>query len=297
MSKKAPDGHSGATAFESFYGNLYGERWPAMRAALLSPVSHVAWNEGLVKTYYLDAGSVQAALSLPLPPDGRVLDMCAAPGGKSLIIASRLSGESTLVSNEYSRDRKNRLISVLDQHLPPETRSRVTVTGRDASRWSRYEQSAYDSILLDAPCSSERHVLSAPQYLAEWSGARIRNLAQRQWSLLSGAWLVLKPGGYLMYSTCALAPAENDGIIERLTKKYDDVEIIPLCMENHGVSVGGVLAGGAPAESRPDADTQPHIKDQGLVSAEPTRFGYHVLPDISNGSGPLYFALTRKKTD
>ncbi len=271
MSKKGNEGTSGAVAFEAFYGELYGDRWPAMRAALLSPVSHVSWTEGLLKPYFLDAGSVRAALSLPLPSDGKVLDMCAAPGGKSLIIASRLSPESTLVSNEYSRDRKNRLIAVLDQHLPPETRSKVSVTGRDASRWSRYEQSAFDAILLDAPCSSERHVLSAPQYLAEWSGARIRNLAQRQWSLLSGAWLVLKPGGYLLYSTCALSPAENDGVVERLAKKYDDVEIVALAEGEDG-----------------DAG-------RSLVASEPTGYGHHVLPDTSNGSGPLYFALARKK--
>jgi len=272
MSKKGHDANSGAVAFESFYGALFGDRWPALRAALLSPVSHLAWTEGLLKAYYLDAGSVQAALSLPLTENGRALDMCAAPGGKSLIIASRLSPESTLVSNEYSRERKNRLISVLDQHLPPETRSKVTVTGRDASRWSRYEQSAFDAILLDAPCSSERHVLSAPQYLAEWSGARIRNLAQRQWSLLSGAWLVLKPGGYLLYSTCALAPAENDGVVERLAKKYDDVEIVSASDGNDGAAIVPSFA-----------------------KAEPTRFGNHVLPDTSDGSGPLYYALARKK--
>jgi 16S rRNA C967 or C1407 C5-methylase (RsmB/RsmF family) len=258
----------GAVAFESWYLDLFGARWPALRAALLEPVRHAALSGNLVQPYYLDPGSVEAALALPVPESGEVLDMCAAPGGKSLVIANRLPAGSTLTANEFSRERRSRLLSVLDEHLPPEIRSRVTVTGRDAARWSRYEQGRYDSILLDAPCSSERHVLSAPAYLDEWSPARIRNLALRQWALLSGAWLVLKPGGYLLYSTCALSPAENDDVVARLAKKYDDVVF---CDANEIVRNSDI-------ESRAEART----------------YGRHVLPDTADGSGPLYYALMRK---
>jgi 16S rRNA C967 or C1407 C5-methylase (RsmB/RsmF family) len=258
----------GAAAFESWYLDLFGDRWLALRAALLEPVRHAALSGNLVQPYYLDPGSVEAALALPVPESGEVLDMCAAPGGKSLVIADRLPVGSTLTANEFSRDRRSRLLSVLDEHLPPEIRSRVTVTGRDAARWSRYEQARYDSILLDAPCSSERHVLSAPAYLDEWSPARIRNLAHRQWALLSGAWLVLKPGGYLLYSTCALSPAENDDVVARLAKKYDDVVF---CDANEIVRNSGI-------DSRAEAKT----------------YGRHVLPDTADGSGPLYYALMRK---
>lgn len=273
MSRK---GNAGASAFESWYGELYGARWPALRTALLVPVRHATWERGLVAPYYLDSGSIEAALALP-PPDegGSVLDMCAAPGGKTLVLASRLPAGAGITANEFSRDRKVRLVSVLDGHLPPAVRERVTVTGRDASRWSRYEQAAYDRILLDAPCSSERHVLSAPAYLDQWSPARIRNLAQRQWALLSGAWLVLRPGGYLVYSTCALSPGENDGVLARLVSKYDDVEIIdPLSAQGHQASIPPELA-----SSR----------------AERTEWGRHVLPDTADGAGPLYYALARKK--
>jgi 16S rRNA C967 or C1407 C5-methylase (RsmB/RsmF family) len=270
VKQSAREGKGGSDSFESYYRELFGARWSSLRAALLEPVTHVAWTRNLLQPYYLDAGSVEAAFALPLPPSGSVLDMCAAPGGKSLVIAGRLPDDTNLVSNEFSRDRKSRLISVLDQHLPPPIRARVTVTGRDASRWSRYEQDAFDSILLDAPCSSERHVLSAPAYLAEWSPARVRNLAQRQWSILSGAWLVLKAGGSLLYSTCALSPAENDDVVARLVKKYNDVEVIDL------------------------PDTAEYAAAGLLSRAEKTRFGFHVLPDTANGAGPLYYALVRK---
>jgi tRNA and rRNA cytosine-C5-methylases len=253
---------SGPEAFDAYYSVLFGNRWPALRSSLLSPPRAVPWQEALLKPYFLDAGSVEAALALPLDGAQTVLDMCAAPGGKTLVLAGRLADGAVLTANEFSRDRKARLLSVLDQHLPESLRTQVRVTGRDASRWSRYEQSAYDRILLDAPCSSERHVLSAPSFLAGWTAARIRNLALRQWSLLSGAWLVLRPGGYLLYSTCALAPEENDLVIGRLLKKYHGV-----CIEETG---------------RSDS------------LGEKTVYGRHVLPDTASGAGPLYYALVRK---
>ncbi len=266
MSKKEAGGE---TAFEANYSALFGTRWPVLREALLRPVCHVGWQEHLNEPYYLDPGSVAAAIALPPVSGGSVLDMCAAPGGKTLILAGLLGEGSELTANEFSRDRKTRLLAVLDRHLPPELRQRVSVTGRDASRWSRYEKDAYDRILLDAPCSSERHVLSAPAYLAEWTPARIRNLAQRQWSLLSGAWLVLKGGGYLLYSTCALSPDENDGVAGRLVKKYPDVEVIePVPLS---------------------AAVLPSMR------GEKTVYGTHILPDSGNGAGPLYYALFRKK--
>ena len=260
---------SGADAFDSYYGELFAGRWPALRTALLSPPNQVAWQKKMVKPYFLDQGSVEAALSLPPCVSGKVLDMCAAPGGKSLILAGNLDEESVLTANEISRERKNRLVTVLDQHLEVETRKQVTVTCRDAARWSRFEQNVYDRILLDAPCSSERHVLSSPAYLAEWGPARIRNLAARQWALLSGAFLVLKEGGYIVYSTCALSPQENDGVVERLLKKYPGALVCDPLETLQGASINS--------------------------TSEKTAYGRHVLPDTSALSGPLYYALIQKK--
>lgn len=234
-----------------------------MRTALEQEPSGVAWSTDDREPYYLDRASITAAFALPLPEQGKILDMCAAPGGKSLILAGRMSEHATLVSNEYSQDRRKRLQTVLDQFLEPSIRSRVRITGHDASRWCRYEQNAYEAILIDAPCSSERHVLSSPVHLSQWTPARIKNLAHRQWSLLSGAWLVLKAGGYMVYSTCALSPDENDNVIEKLYSKYPDVEIL--------------------SESAP------------AMHAEKTRFGYHILPDTASGAGPIYFSTIHKK--
>lgn len=254
---------NGAELFELYYTDLFGSRWSQLKEALLAPVRQESLTGPAENNYWLDAGSREAAFSLPLPESGLLLDMCAAPGGKSLVLANRMSSETKLVSNEMSSERKNRLIRVLDEFLEPGIRERVSVTCRDASRWSRYEQSVFDGILLDAPCSSERHVLLSPQHLAAWTPARIKNLAIRQWALLSGAWLVLKPGGYMVYSTCALSPSENDDIISKLVKKYDDV--IP-------------------------------VKNETSESGEQTRWGNHILPDTADGAGPIYYAILGKAT-
>ena len=196
--------------------------------------------------------------------------MCAAPGGKSLVLA-RLVGEGvSLVSNEFSRERRRRLTDVLDEHLDSPKRQFVTITGFDAAKWALHERSAAERILLDAPCSSERHVLASSRHLAEWSPARIKNLAHRQWSLLSSAWLVLAPGGTLVYATCALSSEENDGVVARLVKKYGDE-----------ASVRAFRASGRFPEINP----------------ETTTYGAHILPDTSAGAGPLYIAVVSKKGD
>lgn len=252
----------GAEAFDAYYSTLFGSRWPTLREALMQEPQPLPFTAGLTAPYYLDRASIYAAEALPLTDDGSCLDMCAAPGGKTLVLASRMGLQVQITANELSRARRARLLKVLDEHLPPENRSRIEVTGYDAAVLPRVQQSRYDRILLDAPCSSERHVLTDPKYLSCWTPARIKMLAQRQWALLSAAFLLLKEDGFLVYVTCALADAENDGVIERLVKKY-----------------------GKTAAVRSYAPPVP---------CEKTIFGCRFLPDCCGGSGPLYFALIEK---
>lgn len=260
---KKDDG--GAEAFDRFFQGLFQGRWAALRDALLAPGDAVDYADGLREPYRLDSASVAAARGLRLPDDGEILDACAAPGGKSLVIASRMGPEHRLLSNELSSDRRRRLSDVLDRHLPDEARARVTVSGFDAAAAGgrASERGRFGAILLDAPCSSERHVLRDEAALAAWGPARVKFLARRQWSLLSSAFLMLAPGGCLVYATCALSPEENDGPMRRLFGKYaSDVELDP-----------------------PEAD----------AGAEPTEYGVHYLPDRASGAGPLYVARIRKR--
>lgn len=253
---------TGAAAFETYYAKCFSERWAGLKKALLSPARQTEYTENLLKPYYLDYASIRAAETLPALEGGKCLDMCAAPGGKTLVLLNTMSTKTEITANEISAERRNRLIKVLNEHLSEERRRQIRVTGFNACVMPRFEQNAYERILLDAPCSSERHVLQNEKYLKQWSKARIRNLAQRQWALLSAAFLLLKPEGFLLYATCAISDEENDKTVQRLTVKYKEKAVIqPL--------------------------TLPPL-------AEKTEYGCRFLPDKAEGAGPLFFSLIRK---
>lgn len=243
--------------FEGFYRSLFAQRWPRLSAALRSEAPAFPYSEGLLKPYYLDSASVLAAQSLRLPDEGLVLDACAAPGGKSLVLASRMKEGVSLLANELSRERRRRLREVLDSHLDAQRRQRVRISGFDAAAQGgrRGEWGRFAAVLLDAPCSSEAHVMGSPAALAAWTPARPRILAARQWSLLSAAFLLLRSGGSLVYVTCALSSLENDGVAGRLLAKYPGQVIL----------------------DPPD-----------FPQGEKTAYGRLILPDAFPGMGPIY---------
>ncbi|HSQ43133.1 MAG TPA: RNA methyltransferase [Fibrobacteraceae bacterium] len=248
-------------SFERHYAGLFGTRWASLRDALRKPVRQRRLLYGSAREYFLDEASFFAASQLPVEPGLHVLDMCAAPGGKSLVLGAGLVGQGRLVSNDRSADRRARLRKVLEESLPLEWRTIVQVTGHDAARWGLYEPENYDRILLDAPCSSERHVLGSPKHLAEWSPGRSRRLAVQQFAMLAAGLDALRPGGILVYSTCALGPQENDGVMEKLAKKRKGL-YQPLSIEP--------------------------------VLGERTEHGVMILPDTCAGCGPIYCARIQK---
>lgn len=280
----------GALGFEEFYQRRFGERWPTLRAALLAESvptkrlnSFSIERPELSAAYSMDGASILVAESLLVEPGMRVLDMCAAPGGKSLILAEKLflaqnAGQALspadtqserghphpslrpLVLNELSRARRTRLLRVLSEYLPAEIREQIDVRGYDASRFGRYQPEQFDRILLDAPCSSERHVLSDPAALAAWSEARVQHLAVQQYSLLRSAFASLKPGGVLVYATCALVEDENSRVVGRLLRKS-----------------------GSACEEEPIRFSVGHAE----------QFGWSFLPD-AGGMGPMYLCRLRK---
>mgnify|MGYP003296804212 CR=1 FL=1 len=252
--------------FFDYFEQVYGERWPALLEALKGEGRSVELRFGdALEPYFLDEASVFAAKSLGVEPGMDVLDMCAAPGGKSLVIASMLKGSGSLQSNDRSPDRRLRLSHVLENSLPQEWRSNISVTGYDGVKFGLHKKESYDRILLDAPCSSDRHVLASPTHLAEWSSKRVKRLSVEQGSLLASAVDALRPGGELVYGTCALAPLENDAVVAKILKKRPSMEMVQI-------------------EVLPEG-------------ADRTEFGVHILPDRALGCGPIYCARLRKRLE
>lgn len=271
---------SGEELFEQYYSELFGERWEKIKNAFQKEPDYCAIGcSGSEEKYYIDAASVLCAGCLPVVGAENILDMCAAPGGKTLIIASRMGENSVMLANERSKDRYCRLSKVIKTFLPESVSNRVGLSCADGSVLCRNEKNRerFDSILLDAPCSSERHVFNDRKYLAQWTKSRVKSLYMTQWSLLSSAFLMLKKDGHILYSTCALADEENDGVISRLLKKYDSATVLEIDI----------------AEKKFELMNQFCWLDH-LPDTERTNFGYRILPDVSDGAGPIFFCLIKK---
>ena len=190
----------GQEGFEEYYKGIFGQRWDKLKDSLFNENDSVEYHiPGAEKSYFLDSASVLAAACLPLQDAERILDLCAAPGGKTIVLASRMDSQARLYSNERSPDRKRRLLLSVESCIPPQIAERITVSCSDGSTWCTRQTECFDRILLDAPCSSERHVISSPKYLAEWSLSRIKTVTSEQWALLSSAYRLLEPNGILLY--------------------------------------------------------------------------------------------------
>ena len=152
----------------------------------------------------------------------KVLDLCAAPGGKSTHLLSLLPSSSLLVSNEVISSRA----TVLAENIAKWGCDNVAVTNSDPLDFSKLEE-WFDIIVADTPCSGEGMFRKDPNAVKEWSLANVKLCSERQQRILSDVWPALAPGGVLIYSTCTFNLYENDGIIEFLGENFG-AEVIPL---------------------------------------------------------------------
>ena len=144
-----------------------------------------------VKQYFQDAETV--------------LDLCAAPGGKSTLLTQYLSDNSLLVSNEIIRSRAY----ILAENISKWGNPNVIVSNNEPADFSKLE-SFFDAMVVDAPCSGEGMFRKDPDSISEWSEANVDFCAERQRTILADVWDALKPGGILVYSTCTYNRAENE---------------------------------------------------------------------------------------
>ncbi len=166
--------------------------------------------------YVQNAASWLPVIVLNPRPNDIILDVCAAPGGKASHIQAVTNNQSKLTCNDNSKPRLMKL-----QRNMARLGATASYTLADATRLSRtFQPETYDKILLDAPCSGEGLMtLDDMKLFDSWSVAHIRRLSDLQKKILSESWQLLKPGGTLVYSTCTMAPEENEAVIDYFLRK------------------------------------------------------------------------------
>ncbi|MRI82978.1 MAG: RsmB/NOP family class I SAM-dependent RNA methyltransferase [Nitratiruptor sp.] len=168
--------------------------------------------------YIQNLSSIFAAYSLPIGPEDWVLDLAAAPGGKSLIFSERAAKVSAV---EPDRKRFFRMRRNFKEHGA----KNIQTYNKDGRFVYRSCPQWFDKVFLDAPCSSEAHIDGEVTW---WSLRRVHRFAKLQKELIVSAYESLKPGGVMIYATCTFAPEENEGVIDFLLKRYPTSDLEPI---------------------------------------------------------------------
>ena len=210
--------------------------------------------------YYVQEASsmfLGEVLNQYLKPNSIVLDMCAAPGGKSTLISQYIGEEGLLVSNEVVRQR----VFILSENIQKWGNGNTIVTHNYAKDFGNKLENLFDCILVDAPCSGEGMFRKDAGAVQEWSTKNVNECVARQCEILDEVWDALKPGGVLIYSTCTFNQEENEKNVKWIMEELG-AELLPVA----------------------------HDPSWGIVEGNP---GYHFYPHKVKGEG-LYMCVLRK---
>ncbi|XP_030756681.1 5-methylcytosine rRNA methyltransferase NSUN4-like [Sitophilus oryzae] len=234
---------------------------------------------GVSNYYLMDGGSILPVLALDLKPGSKVLDMCAAPGGKSLLAIQTLYPE-LVVSNDLSNSRVNRIQSVFNQFLYDFNEKwldteKIRLQNSDA----RFiEDLYYDRILVDVPCTTDRHSLKENDNNI-FKPSRIKErlkLPELQAELLFNALRIVKPGGVVVYSTCSLSPIQNDGVVSMALRRIWEETKFNIVVKDLSIAL---LQG---------------RNVYNIAKRDTVKLGHLVLPSMKQNYGPTYFCKLKK---
>ena len=186
------------------------------------PARHPYYAAGM---YYLQEPSAMTPASrLHVEPGERVLDLCAAPGGKATALGAALRGKGVLVANDISNSRAKALLKNLELFGISNAFVTNEIPGNLADRFEGF----FDKILVDAPCSGEGMFRKDPAVIKTWDEVRPEYFAKLQRDILKNAVRMLRPGGQLLYSTCTFAPVANEGSISWVLENFPEMDVLEI---------------------------------------------------------------------
>ena len=202
------------------------------------PINRVPWISNgyyyhdvqAAKTPYYHAGlfyiqepsAMISASLLPIEPGDKVLDLCAAPGGKSTELGAKLQGKGLLVSNDISNSRAKALLKTIGLFGIKNS----LILSESPEKLEEYFPDYFDKILVDAPCSGEGMFRKTPAMVRDWQEKGVHHYYEIQKKIISSAAKMLKPGGYMLYSTCTFSPEENEGVISYLLDEFLEFSLV-----------------------------------------------------------------------
>ena len=191
--------------------------------------------------YYLqEASAMTPASLLPVSPGDRVLDLCAAPGGKATELGVKLKGKGLLFANDISNSRAMALLKNLELFGIPN----ICVSSESPGRLAKVLPEFFDKILVDAPCSGEGMFFREPAMVKDWKERGPAYYQPIQKEIVGQAVRMLKPGGLLLYSTCTFSKAEDEDVIASVLADAPKMELVPLSLfpgASDGFGLSGVL--------------------------------------------------------
>lgn len=246
------------------------------------PGKHPFYHAGL---YYIQEPSAMAPVNLMQVQEGeKVLDLCAAPGGKSVQIAGDMGSYGILVTNDIHPDRTK----VLARNMELYGVTRAVVLNERPERIAEALPQWFDKVLVDAPCSGEGMFRKDPDMVRAWEREPVLTYAAMQQEILDSAALLVKPGGTLVYSTCTFSPEENEASIARFLTKYPEYEVKPVELK-HGFAPG-----------RPDwaaACMEEHQWDASEEAIAAVAGTVRIWPHRVKGEGHYVAVLKRKEVE
>lgn len=205
--------------------------------------SHPYHHAGMI--YVQEPAAMVPVESIDIEPDWKVLDLCAAPGGKSSQIKNKLGENGVLVSNEIVPSR----CKVLTGNMERMGFKNAVTTCMHPQKISKVFPETFDMIMVDAPCSGEGMFRKEEIAIDEWSPENVKMCAERQTEILDCAVKMLKSGGYIVYSTCTFSLHENEMTVDAFLQRHPEFELMPTTERVRENTVDGVNFDGCKCEN------------------------------------------------